>query len=120
MTTTSWTRRSLIYCLTHTPKRLATRLSSNFELTVLKFLPARAEYRVYSSVYQNLTSLGNFKLKNEVLLHSSRPSYQVWGRHVLSTKKNYPNAGPNTSTVWEVKRHIFKFLFISALHFPSL
>lgn len=38
----------------------------------------------------------------------------------LSTKKNYPNAGPNTSTVWEVKPHIFKFLFISTLHFPSL
>ena len=38
----------------------------------------------------------------------------------LSTKKNYLNAGPNTSTVWEVKPHIFKFLFISTLHFPSL
>lgn len=38
----------------------------------------------------------------------------------LSTKKNYPNAGPNTSTVWEVKPQVLKFLFISTLHFPSL
>jgi len=79
MTTISWTRRSLIYCLAHTPKRLATRLSSNFEHCLKVFIGL---CRI-SSLFKPIPKFNFFRqfwVKERSFMHSSRPSYQVLGK----------------------------------------